>query len=457
VVVVGHGAGRRVALLREALARLGLPPARVVSYPDLLVGRVALPDVVQAGSIVRIESPDKDLEGERALLAAGADEPDPDGPDADGYDRLTREQVAALQPERGRILPTRQWYLGLCRVLRLIEEQLAACPPHRPMNAPADVATMFDKRRCHALLQRHGVAVPRCLGLVRSYAELMARMHDEHWRRVFVKIAHGSSASGVVALQTNGRQLHATTTVQLTRDAGALRLYNSRRLRVYRDPDEVALLIDTLCRHRVHVEQWLPKASVGDRAFDLRVVVIAGQVRHVVARFSRGPMTNLHLLNERGGLDTVLPRIGADAWTRARDACEAVMAACFPHSLHAGIDLMFTPDYRRHAVLEVNAFGDLLPGALSDGQDTYTAEVVALLDDRVTPGAARQGGGTATKVAWQGTDTEVSSKTLSLCEMASPITPYHNAIPSSDFSRRHVPLPRALGQGLPVQGTATQS
>jgi hypothetical protein len=44
-------------------------------------------------------------------------------------------------------------------------------------------------------------------------------------------------------------------------------------------------------------------------------------------------------------------------------------------SLSAGLDLLLTPGFRRHAVLEINAFGDLLPGIFHDGLDTYGAEV----------------------------------------------------------------------------------
>ncbi len=51
----------------------------------------------------------------------------------------------------------------------------------------------------------------------------------------------------------------------------------------------------------------------------------------------------------------------------------------FPTSHYAGVDLLFTPSYRHHAVLEINAFGDLLPGILCDGLDTYEAELSALV------------------------------------------------------------------------------
>jgi hypothetical protein len=58
--------------------------------------------------------------------------------------------------------------------------------------------------------------------------------------------------------------------------------------------------------------------------------------------------------------------------------CERVMRECFPGSLHGGVDLLISSDFRRHAVLEVNAFGDLLPGVTCDGVDTYAAEIAAV-------------------------------------------------------------------------------
>jgi hypothetical protein len=139
-------------------------------------------------------------------------------------------------------------------------------------------------------------------------------------------------------------------------------------------------LVEALCRHRVYVEQWLPKAGIADRTFDLRIVVIAGRARHTVVRLSRHPMTNLHLLGGRGSLEQLLERMGDAAWAAMRRTCEQVMMDCFPESLYAGIDLRIAPDFRRHSVLEVNAFGDLLPEVLSDGGDTYTTEISAMLD-----------------------------------------------------------------------------
>jgi len=374
-VVIGNPGGRRVELFQAALNQLRLPAAQVVSYLDLLSGKEALPRSVRDGTVVRVESPGKDFEVERALIAAGADAADDD----ERFDRISRRAAQDLNFERGRILYPRQWYRGYCATLRLIELQLAECPLSRPlpkwMNSPAEIALMFDKIACHQALGSRGAPVAPSLGAVGSFDELGERMKERNWRRVFVKLAYGSSASGVVAYQTDGRRHQATTTVETARQKGELRLYNSRRVRVYRDWREIADLIDALCRHRVHVEQWLPKAGFDNRTFDLRVVVIAGRACHTVARLSRSPMTNLHLLNERGDEDAVREKVGRAAWDAAMRNCELAME-CFPGSLYAGIDLLFTPDYRRQVVLEVNAFGDLLPGVFWQGLETYAAELL---------------------------------------------------------------------------------
>ncbi|MFC7729342.1 STM4014 family protein [Actinomadura keratinilytica] len=240
---------------------------------------------------------------------------------------------------------------------------------------------MCDKRRCHARLQAAGVPVPEALPSVGSYAQLRDRMAEAGMRRVFVKPAHGSSASGVVALQTApGGRIKAVTSAART----ATGYVNSLRVRTYNTEPDVAHLIDALAPDGLHVERWFPKAAVDGRVFDLRVVVIAGEPTHAVVRTSRYPMTNLHLGGARGDLAAVRRALGEDGWARALDVC-ARTAACFPGSLMVGVDLLVGADRRRFAVAEVNAFGDLLPGLTglpgtwAEGLDTYTAQVRAAL------------------------------------------------------------------------------
>lgn len=363
-VVIGNPGCPRVAYFTAAVQSCGLGAPVLVSYADLLAGRVTLEQFVTPGCVVRLESPGRAFEVERGLLALGADEPD------DGSWRLSRRDVADLTFDKGRIWAPRQWYLGFCALLRQLAAQLARCPPSVVLNPPDDVALLFDKVRCQDAFARAGIPVPRGLDPVRSYAELRERMRAANCNRVFVKLAHGSSASGVVAYQSNGAAL---TTVEMVRAGGELRLYNSRRLQRYHDPAD---LIDALAREGVRVEEWLPKATLGDHEFDLRVVVIAGTAQHIVVRTSRTPMTNLHLGNERGDLAALVAQLPPDAWSAALRTCERA-AGVIPGSLQVGVDLLIGPD-QRHAVLEANAFGDLLPGVLCAGLDTYEAEVRAV-------------------------------------------------------------------------------
>ncbi len=203
--------------------------------------------------------------------------------------------------------------------------------------------------------------------------------------RAFVKLAHGSSASGVLAVETAGPgRVRATTSVE--RDAAG-RLFNSLRVRRCTTEREVAAIVDALAPDGLHIERWLPKASQRGRSADLRVLVVAGRATHAVVRTSRSPMTNLHLGGGRGDLDEARAAVRAagGSWTGALDVCERA-AACFPGTLSVAVDLLPSTGWRRFAVGEVNAFGDLLPhltglpGSGAEDLDTYATQVVAVLN-----------------------------------------------------------------------------
>jgi hypothetical protein len=372
-VVIGAPGDRRIELFQQALDSCQLSAAQLVSYSELLKGNIHLSQVVQHNTVVRIESPGRDFDIEKVLLHAGAAEAD-----SEPYAHLAESAIADLSFDRGRLRFPRQWYLGFTRALRLIGIQLTECPPHQIMNHPNDIALMFDKAACHAVFSAHGLPVPRSLNPIYNFDTLIDAMQREHCFRVFVKLAHGSSASGTVAYEWSGDRHRAITTVEVVWQGGQITLYNSRHLRTIFDLSEIRTLIDALCQHNVHVEQWIPKAAHHNKVFDLRVVTIKGAVRHTIVRLSKTPMTNLHLLNERASVEQ-LERMPIEAWHSAQETCQHA-AGLFPRSLYSGIDLMFEPGYRRHHILEINAFGDLLPGLLDRGQSTYEAEIEAVLE-----------------------------------------------------------------------------
>ncbi|MFI2710719.1 STM4014 family protein [Micromonospora sp. NPDC018662] len=353
LTVVGNPANRRVALFTRAVRAAGLPAPDVLPWVDVLTGAAA----PSAGTLVRVDSA-----GEDPLV-----------------DRLLRRSPTAAR--HGELVGLADAYAGLVAGLARV-----AAGGAELLNRPADVAVLCDKRRCHAVLAAAGVPVPAALPpvggpatlpAVGGYAALREAMAAAGWRRVFVKPAHGSSAAGVLALAVGPRGVQADTTVEPTPDG----LFNSLRVRRHTDEATIAAIVDRLAPDGLHVERWLPKAGLGDRVVDVRVLVVAGRPTHAVVRAARGPLTNLHLGNARGDLAELRAAAGPAAWSAAMETCERV-AACFAGSLHVGVDLMFLAGWRRHAVAEVNAFGDLLPGVLADGRDSYAEQVHALTTGR---------------------------------------------------------------------------
>ncbi|MFH8474009.1 STM4014 family protein [Streptomyces sp. NPDC018000] len=357
--VVGVPGNRRVALFQDAVRAAGLPPARVVPWLHVLRGEAAF----RPGETVRMDSPGEDAEVERLLRAVG----DP-----------------------ARVEGTALWYARFTSAVRAVARAAAASGAVL-LDDPGDVAVLFDKRLCHAVLDGAKVPVPAsptsgaAAPVVRDWADVRDRMAAHGMPRAFVKPAHGSSASGILAVETAGSgRVRATTSVE--RDTVG-RLFNSLRVRRCTTEREVATIVDALAPDGLHIERWLPKATQHGRAADLRVVVVAGRATHAVVRTSHSPMTNLHLGGERGSLDAVRAAVEAagSSWAEALAVCERA-AACFPDTLCVGVDLLPATGWRRFAVGEVNAFGDLLPrltglpGSGAEGLDTYAAQVAAVLN-----------------------------------------------------------------------------
>lgn len=342
VTVLGHPGHRRVAGFRSAAAAAGIPTT-LLTWADVVAGR--LPDRLGRA---RIDSPGEDADVDRALRALGG-----------GGRALEHGEVAELD----------EWYAGLLTAAG----RVCHIPAARPDTSLADLSALFDKRLTRSRLSAAGVPVPGAApagldGDLTADPDL-ADLPPGRW---FVKPAFGSSAVAVHAVAV-GRTGTLRMLGHIEHDPATSRLHATLRPQAHSGPTARRLLARLADAGTFHVERWLPKATLGDRALDLRVVVIGGVARHTVVRTSRGPITNLHLGNARGDLDAVRTRLGGPGWEAAMETCERA-AACFPATPTVGVDLLIGADWRCCAVAEVNAFGDLLPGVLHDGQDTYAAQ-----------------------------------------------------------------------------------
>lgn len=352
LAVVGNPDNRRVGLLREAAAALGMAEPRVVPWLDVLQDAARF----HAGEFVRIDSPGEDAEVTRLLRGES-------GP-VDMY----------------RVEGSLAWYEGFVKALNQLHASIEAAGAHALADAE-ETATAFDKARCHAMLRERGVSVPAAVPGIVDFKSLIASQAERGWQCVYVKIRHGSSASGVVEVQQGRSGLRALTSAELHRTPDGFELYNSLRIRRYTRERDIAMLIDRLALDGLHVETAVDKLRIGGKATDLRLVTVGGRVTHAVGRSSDIPITNLHLGGERREAREYREQVGDERWAQIIGLAEQT-AACFPRSHCLGIDVL--SDSARDYVGEVNAYGDLLPrllglpGTLGGGRDTYATQLASL-------------------------------------------------------------------------------
>lgn len=355
LTLLATAGSKRVRLMQAARAQLRLPPAQLLEWRDWLRQPALLNVALAHPGLLKIEPPGDDPAAHLLLLQAGCR-------------LLDRPPVAA--PAHGELLAMDAWFAGFTAAMASLTTQLAALPQACVVNAPAEISLMTDKLACQHHLATHGIAIPTLLGPVHGYEHLQSLLHEHDLDRVYLKPRYGSSASGVVAYRRNkaGRQ-QATTSATLSRTDGQTRLFNVKCMARYETPADIAALVDALAAQELYAETWLNKPRCGDGHYDLRVLTLAGQPAHRVARIGQHMMTNLHLDNRRGDAAGLLNT----ADLTALEATATHAARAFPASQVTGYDIVVRQGQAR--VLEANAFGDLLPGLLWQGADTYAAQL----------------------------------------------------------------------------------
>jgi glutathione synthase/RimK-type ligase-like ATP-grasp enzyme len=355
--IIGNPENRRVTAFCNTAQQLGYAMPQVISYAGWLSGQER--PFISADNIVKIDSPGENDTVRTMLIAKGG-------------------CITSTPHEFGIIKNMRPWYTGYCNWLHEMQTVINDQQLQWVMNHPAEIQLQFNKPECQLWLQKQLVAVPHRLAGFSHYDELVALMNIHGLHKVFIKPAHASSASGVIAFRKARQRVQAVTSAEMVQTPNGLQLYNSLKVRTYTSEQEIAALINQLVPEKMFAEEWLPKATLQGRYFDVRVLTIGGKARHTVIRTSSNVITNLHLGNRRGNMDEFIAAIGNDKLHEIKQLAEQA-AACFANSLYMGIDILLTADHKRTVVLEVNAFGDLLPGLLHDGETCYEAQINAMI------------------------------------------------------------------------------
>jgi glutathione synthase/RimK-type ligase-like ATP-grasp enzyme len=271
---------------------------------------------------------------------------------------------------KGLLLRPGLYYRGFRRVLHGLARAFTERPHLVPTACPRAVAKMFDKTATAAKLHAAGVPVPNWLTNPRdASAEVVRSADGEGWPTVYLKSNTGSSATGIIVLCLERGRLHGTTTLA---EIGG-QFFNSRRL-LHLTGFALDRAECFLVKEGAFAQQGVPMAQIDGQNFDVRVVCVGGRPAATIFRLSSGPMTNLHLGGRRGDFAACRAAVPTRDWLDALDHC-AEAAGCFDSTI-AGVDLVFERGFRRHFVLEVNAFGDFFPGWTgAEGQSVHALEI----------------------------------------------------------------------------------
>jgi len=368
-LLLGNPQNRRTHYFVEAAKTQGFAAPIVISYLDVLQQKSNLADYLPQVDVLRLDSPGENFEVSRQFLQLGFRHPA-----IGNAPQLSPSAIAKLSFDRGRIRFLRQQHLGFFRFLEQLQAQLKGYPHLKMMNSPQAIRLMFDKIACHQHFKKNNISTPPALYNIQGYDDLRQRIQQKGWKAVFIKPTFNSSASGTIAYRYHRDKEQAITSAQMIDSPKGWHIYNNLNIQKYRNHQKIKYLIDYLAQEGIIVERWIPKASLPQGVFDLRILVIAGQAQQVVVRQSQSPMTNLHLGNQRGNLQALKKQIGQQTFKKLLVLAEKA-AQSLPQTLYVGMDVMLNSTLKKAYVLEANAFGDLLPRVLVNKKNTYESIV----------------------------------------------------------------------------------
>lgn len=242
---------------------------------------------------------------------------------------------------------------------------LAALDGKNPItffNHPSAITALLDKRSCKEVLAREGISVTESFcgdnkeSHICNLEMLLEQMRQEKLCQIFIKPVNGSGALGVSAFRMQKRtgKMQLYTCAALTESKT---LVNTKRLMCLSDRAQIENVLDILLKMDTLIERWHPKPIYQGYSYDLRAVVQDGRIDMLLARLSKGPITNLQLNNRPLAIEELgLPKRVSEEISYL---CQRAMG-CFSGLRSAGIDLLLDRGSLTPRVIEMNAQGDLI-------------------------------------------------------------------------------------------------
>jgi glutathione synthase/RimK-type ligase-like ATP-grasp enzyme len=241
------------------------------------------------------------------------------------------------------------------------------------LNAPESISLVLDKISCKRILVDNEIRTAPFFTGIHSLSELREVMDVQRLSGVFIKPRFGSGAAGIIAFRRNvhrGEELMYTTVTFLDG-----RLCNTRKQRCVHDTEEIETIVNGILKLGAIVEKWIPKVMAGGKTYDLRVIWQFGKIEHIVARLSKGTITNLHLGGEAINVDEL--HFSEKTLSNIEELCDNAMSN-FPGLNSAGIDVLLEKGTLKPYIIEINGQGDLLYKDIFNENNIYKKQILYL-------------------------------------------------------------------------------
>ncbi len=224
------------------------------------------------------------------------------------------------------------------------------------LNHPFGIQEVLHKVKCKERLMEHEISTTRMIGVgIPSLNELRQLMIAQKEYAVFIKPVRSSGAVGIAAyrfLPTKNREILYTSAY-----LEGEQLINTKKLYRIEDKEQIRRVLDKILSMETMIERWYSKTDYQGKKYDLRVVWQFGQIDFIVARQSKGPITNLHLNNQALSIENLC--LSIEKQEKIAKLCACAMEQ-FPTLSYAGIDIMLDKDSQKPRIIEINGQGDLL-------------------------------------------------------------------------------------------------
>ncbi len=238
------------------------------------------------------------------------------------------------------------------------------------LNRPQAIIETLDKLTCKKKLIEKGVdTTPFYDVKVSDYHTLREFVKKEKAYRIFIKPRFGSGAAGVVAYrcQPGGEEV-----IYTAMEESQGKLINTKNIHRLTDSTKIAGLLNELMKQEVIIEKWIPKAQHQGLPYDLRVVYQFGHIAFIVARQSKGPITNLHLNNRALNFNEL--SFSQVLMDKIETLCGKAFS-CFQGLNSVGIDVLIQVKNQHPLIIEMNGQGDLIYNDIFNENRIYKEQI----------------------------------------------------------------------------------